>query len=92
MDLLPTLAELADVEVVTRKPLDGISVASLLRNPAIPWPDRTLVHHWKEKVSVRTQRFRLDYQGQLYDIDVDRGSRLNSMTHSPRWQPRFKQS
>lgn len=83
MDLLPTLAELADVEVVTRKPLDGISFASLLRNPAIPWPDRTLVHHWKEKVSVRTQRFRLDYQGQLYDIDVDPGQQIELNDSQP---------
>lgn len=71
MDLMPTLAELSDVKVVSTKPIDGISIAPALLDEKASWPDRTFVHHWKERVSVRTQRFRLDYEGRLYDMDKD---------------------
>src|SRR5581483_1963309 len=39
IDLLPTLAELAGVKVISAKPLDGISVAPLLRGKSGGWPD-----------------------------------------------------
>jgi len=73
MDLMPTLAELAGVEMNSDKKLDGISVAPLLRGDSKQWKDRTLVHHWNRKVSVRTQQFRLDHKGNLYDIPADPG-------------------
>lgn len=73
MDLLPTLAELAGVEVSSTHPLDGISFANLLFEIDDAWEDRTLVHHWNGKVSVRTQQYRLDHQGRLYDIPEDPG-------------------
>ena len=74
IDLLPTLADLAGVPIVSTKPLDGVSVASLLLggSPA-HWPDRLLFSHWSGKVSVRTQQFRLDAAGQLYDMVHDPG-------------------
>jgi len=73
MDLLPTLAELAGVTVKTANPVDGVSVAPLLRGGTTTWPARTLVHVWRDKVSVRTQQHRLDHQGRLYDIPADPG-------------------
>ncbi|QDT60547.1 Arylsulfatase [Stieleria bergensis] len=75
MDLLPTLTEMAGVEVTGTKPLDGISFAPLLSGSSDGRQDRTLVHHWNGKVSVRTQQHRLDHQGQLYDIPSDPGQR-----------------
>jgi hypothetical protein len=36
-----------------------------------PAPDRLIFTHWRDKVSVRTQRFRLDNVGELYDIIMD---------------------
>jgi arylsulfatase A-like enzyme len=83
MDLLPTLAELAGIEVVGTKPIDGLSIAPLLLNRKTAWPDRTLVHHWKDKVSVRTQGFRLDYEGQLYDMDKDPGQQVGLNDSQP---------
>ena len=76
MDLMPTLAEFADVEVVTAKPIDGMSLVPILLDEKLSWPERTLVHHWKDKVSVRTQEFRLDYEGRLYDMNDDEGQQI----------------
>ncbi|MEM0896646.1 MAG: arylsulfatase [Verrucomicrobiota bacterium] len=73
MDLLPTLADFAGIEVAGTKPLDGLSVAPLIFGKAENWPKRTLVHHWRNKVSVRTQQYRLDHEGRLYDIPEDPG-------------------
>tara|TARA_Y100000766_G_C18903316_1_gene604500 strand:+ start:313 stop:2073 length:1761 start_codon:yes stop_codon:yes gene_type:complete len=83
MDLMPTLAELSDVKVVSTKPIDGMSIAPVLLDEKVSWPDRTLVHHWKERVSVRTQRFRLDYEGRLYDMDKDPGQQVELNDSQP---------
>ncbi len=73
MDLLPTLADLAGIEVSGTKPLDGVSLAPLLSGNSKDWESRTLVHHWQGRVSVRTQQYRLDHQGKLYDMVADPG-------------------
>lgn len=73
MDLLPTLAELADVDTTGGKPLDGISLVPLLYGRERDWPKRTLVNYWRTKVSIRTQRYRLDTNGKLYDMINDPG-------------------
>ena len=83
MDLMPTLAELAGVDVVSTKPIDGMSIAPVFLDEKASWPDRTLVHHWKERVSVRTQRFRLDYEGRLYDMDKDPGQHVELNDSQP---------
>lgn len=83
MDLMPTLAELADVEVVSAKPIDGMSLVPILREKKLSWPERTLVHHWKDKVSVRTQEFRLDYEGRLYDMNEDEGQQVELNDSQP---------
>ncbi|OYW10978.1 MAG: N-acetylgalactosamine 6-sulfate sulfatase, partial [Planctomycetales bacterium 12-60-4] len=73
IDLLPTLSELAQIPTAGSKPLDGISLVPLLRGEASSIPDRKLYSHWAGKVSVRTQHFRLDDQGQLFDMLSDPG-------------------
>jgi arylsulfatase A-like enzyme len=72
IDLLPTLAELAGVKAGD-KPLDGVSLASLLRGQASERPDRMIFSHWNGNVSVRTQQHRLDASGKLYDLTKDPG-------------------
>ena len=72
-DVLPTLAEMAGINVTTAKPLDGISVAPLLYGQSEGWKPRTLVHYWRGKTAVRNQQYRLDHQGRLYDIPQDPG-------------------
>jgi arylsulfatase A-like enzyme len=73
IDLLPTLADLAGIGVASSKPLDGVSVAPLLLGTPDRWPDRQIFSHWNGKVSVRTQQFRLDAAGKLYDMTRDPG-------------------
>ncbi len=73
IDLLPTLADMAGVRVVSTKPLDGKSVKPLLMGGGAGWPDRMIFSEWNKKVSVRTQQYRLDQAGALYDMVADPG-------------------
>ncbi|MDD4869023.1 MAG: arylsulfatase [Kiritimatiellae bacterium] len=71
IDLLPTLAELTGIQVVSQKPLDGISLKPLLLGNKTDWPDRMIFSHWAGRVSVRTQRYRLDNGNRLFDMQSD---------------------
>jgi hypothetical protein len=73
IDLLPTLAELAGVKVVSTKPLDGLSLAEPLLGKPVGWPDREVFSHWNGSVSARTQQFRFGNDGKLYDLTKDPG-------------------
>ena len=80
IDLLPTLAGIAEVPLQGTKPLDGINLAPLLVDPekASPnWPDRTIFSFWNGKVSARTNRFRLDPEGKLFDMIADPGQKID---------------
>ncbi len=71
IDLLPTLADLAGIPIDDPRPFDGLSLRPLLEPSDPSWPDRKLYSHWAGKVSVRTQRYRLDHQGKLFDMQAD---------------------
>jgi arylsulfatase A-like enzyme len=71
IDLLPTLADLAGVPAGSRKPLDGKSLKQLLLGQGGTWPDRMIFSLSRNRVSVRTQQYRLDAEGRLYDIAAD---------------------
>lgn len=77
IDLLPTLADLAGVEIASQKPPDGVSLRPLLLGEAgiNAWEERQIFSHWGGRVSVRTPDFRLDHQGRLYDMKRDPGQR-----------------
>jgi hypothetical protein len=75
IDLLPTLAALADVPLTPEKSLDGIDLSPWLLGGKAPPPDRVLYQHWAGKTSARSQRYRLDWQGRLYDVAADPGQR-----------------
>lgn len=72
-DLLPTLCAIANVPVETRYPVDGRSLEPLLLGEESEWPDRVLINHWRDKISARSQRFRLDNNGKLFDMQADPG-------------------
>lgn len=91
IDLLPTLAELAGIPATTAKPLDGQSVAPLLLGKAGDWPDRMIFSHWASRVSVRTQQYRLDSEGKLYDMPLDPSQRRDVASERPEIASRLSQ-
>ncbi|MBI5397704.1 MAG: sulfatase-like hydrolase/transferase [Verrucomicrobia bacterium] len=83
IDLLPTLADLAGIPVVSAKPLDGVSLNPLLLGAAKDWPDRMIFSHWAGRVSVRTQRHRFVAPNQLFDMPADPGQDRNIAGEQP---------
>jgi arylsulfatase A-like enzyme len=73
IDLLPTLAGMAGIPTVGAKPLDGLDLRPLLLGTAADWPERMIFTHQAGKVSVRTQQYRLDARGALFDMVADPG-------------------
>jgi arylsulfatase A-like enzyme len=72
-DIFPTLTDLAGINFNPAKPLDGISLMSLLLEENKDWPERFIINHWNNRTSVRSQRYRLDHEGQLFDMMQDPG-------------------
>jgi len=97
IDLLPTLADLAGVDVASENPLDGVSLKPLL-TPSIagggtankPLLDRRIFSHWRGNVSLRTQQFRLDHQGRLYDMVRDPGQYKDIAKQQPEVAERLR--
>jgi arylsulfatase A-like enzyme len=73
IDFLPTLADLAGIAYQTNKPLDGISLKPLLLEENAAWKDRLLFSYWRGRTSVRSQQYRLDDEGKLFDMVNDPG-------------------
>lgn len=71
IDFLPTLTDLAGIPITVEKPLDGKSIKSLLLDKKANWEDRLIYNYWREKLSVRSQNFRLGHDGQLFDMVND---------------------
>lgn len=74
-DLLPTLAELCDIDYSTNKKLDGKSLKPLIMDEKVNWADRFIANSFRSRVSIRSQEFRLDEKGNLYRIVDDRGQK-----------------
>lgn len=91
IDLLPTFAELAGIRTEVSKPLDGISLAPLLLGQHTDWPDRMIFQYWNGRASLRTQRFRMDPQGQLFDMLADPGQRVDVSAKYPELAAKLRQ-
>jgi arylsulfatase A-like enzyme len=83
IDLLPTLTELAGVKVVGKKPLDGISLVTMLNGIVEESPNRMIFSHWGGNVSVRTEQYRLDGNGKLFDMIADPGQKQDVTAQRP---------
>jgi arylsulfatase len=89
VDFFPTLAELAGARFPQGVKLDGRSLVPLLKDAKAPWDDRFLFVHlgrWPKgqaaeskyaQCAVRTSRFRLVNDRELYDIEHDPGETTN---------------
>jgi arylsulfatase A-like enzyme len=71
IDLLPTFAALTGVPLTSRKPLDGRSLSPLLLGERAAWAPRLLFSMHNRRVSVRSEQYRLDPAGGLYDMQAD---------------------
>lgn len=90
IDLLPTLADFAGLKLTNKKPLDGRSLKPLLTGEDSDWKNRELMTHWKSKYGVRTERYRLDNNGRLFDIQSDPGQRTDISKKLPELTARLK--
>ena len=78
IDLLPTLTALAGIKRVGDKPLDGQNLSPLLlRGQDADWADRLIFSHQNGNVSARSQQYRLDQRGALFDMTADPGQTKN---------------
>jgi arylsulfatase A-like enzyme len=77
IDLLPTLTDMCGIQRVGTKPLDGVSMKYFLIPDmrVLAKPSRMIFSHWRGRVSARTDRYRLDNAGRLYDMTKDPGQR-----------------
>jgi arylsulfatase A-like enzyme len=83
IDLLPTLADCAGIPVVSKKQLDGRSLKPFLLGQKGRWPERIIFSHWRGRVSARTQNYRLDHAGKLFDMNADPGQRTDISKTKP---------
>jgi arylsulfatase A-like enzyme len=81
-DLHPTLASLAGVPVKATKPLDGRDLKPLLYGKS-KVADRIILNYWKGRYSARSQRYRLDNTGKLFDMVKDPGQLTDIATQQP---------
>ena len=90
-DILPTLAELADVGLPEGSTFDGASIAPVLRSPDGEGPDRKIVVQYGGRIrpakysdsSVIWNNWRLVGEGELYDISTDPGQQTDVADHNP---------
>lgn len=82
-DLLPTLTDLAGITYELNKSLDGKSLKPLLLKDNSEWKERLVVNNWKNKTSIRSQQFRLDDNGKLFDMESDPGQNIDISSEKP---------
>lgn len=88
IDLFPTLCDLTGVSLPKTKPMDGRSLKPLLLgDKETNWPSREFISFQSggknRQVSVRSQDFRLDPTGALFDMTADPGQKQNVATQHP---------
>lgn len=92
IDLLPTLTNMAGVTRVGTKPLDGKNLSPLLLAAGGEWPDRMIFSHNSGPVSVRTQQYRLDKAGALFDMAADPEQKTDIASQKPEVAAKLRQA
>lgn len=92
IDLLPTLTALAGIPVKSTKPLDGRSLRPLLFGDGAAWPDRMIFSLQNKQASVRTQQYRLDSLGKLFDMVADPGQTKDVSAERPEEAARLRKA
>jgi hypothetical protein len=92
IDLLPTVAALTRAPLPKTKPLDGRDLSPLLLGRKTAWPERMLFAALGGKVSVRTQQYRLDAGGRLFDMVADPGQTTDVSARHPEVARQLRQA
>jgi hypothetical protein len=92
IDLLPTLADMSGVPLSSPKPLDGKSLKPLLLGETNNLPDRMIFSLQNRRISVRTQQYRLDADGRLFDMIADPGQDRDVAQEKPDVAARLRQA
>lgn len=91
IDLLPTLAEMAGIEVASKKKLDGLSLRAAILGNEMPSKDTRLIFSfWKGRLSVKSGKFRMDQKGNLYDLESDSGQYTDISKKMPKLTKRLR--
>lgn len=86
IDLLPTLADLAGIQLRNKDSLDGKSLAPLLRGNANDWPLRQIFSQWNGRGAVRTDQYRFTLERgkvALFDMYKDPDEQNNIADQEP---------
>ena len=84
IDLLPTLTAMTGVKRVGDKALDGRNLSPLLlRGREAGWEQRIIFSHQNGNVSARSEQYRLDPRGALFDMLADPGQTKDIATEQP---------
>jgi len=84
VDWLPTLTAMAGVKRVGNKPIDGRNLSPLLSpGQDADWAERLIFSHQDGKVSARSQGFRYDNNGALFDMVADPGQTRDIAREQP---------
>lgn len=89
-DLLPTLAALCGVKPDIGKSLDGRDRSRALLGKEEIDGTRIIYNTWKSRLSLRTQQFRLDHKGKLFEMAKDPGQRKDVSSKYPREAKRLR--
>ena len=82
IDLMPTLADLCGVKLISKKALDGRSMKAELMGKE-QMIERYLYANWGPRSSIRSQKYRYNKDGQLYDIENDSGEKVDVSKKHP---------
>lgn len=83
IDLLPTLADFAGIEPATKHPLDGVTLKPLIVNNKPKQRDRIIFSHFNGRTSLRSNQFRYNDKGELYDMLADPGQKTDISGEKP---------
>ncbi|WP_411032190.1 arylsulfatase [Spongiimicrobium sp. 3-5] len=86
IDLLPTLAHLAHIDLKEPQRLDGKDLAPLLLGSNTKVEPRVVYNHWEDSTSLRTQKYRLDHKNRLYDMEADVGQTEDIAANLPKFR------
>ncbi len=90
IDILPTLADLAGISFQTEKPLDGVSLKPLLTEKNPQWEERFIFNYWNKRTGIRSQKYRFDHEGKLFDMENDPGQYTDISANEPELVKQFQ--